>query len=530
MTRATLFHGGPIVPGDGQRLAGGVLLTEGARIAYVGPSDGLDADRARGAERVDLAGRPLLPGFCDSHLHLVDAAMGLASLDLRDVADVADLQRRVRQQAATIPDGVWLVGHGWERRRLLADREPSLDVLDEVAPQNPVFLASKDLHSAWLNSTGLERLLTLRRLPGKSVIHRIDGQPTGLVLEDLFQLRTLLVPAPSDDQKLELVHAFVRYLWAHGITAVHSNERSCDLPVTVRLCASGGPRVRVLVNLVFDSVNDLRAGAGLFQHHIPGWLCTGGAKLFLDGAFGSLTAAVSHPYAGTDDRGLLNLDQAELGAWLEAIAAVGVPAVMHAIGDRALETGLDGLAAHRWPTGCRHRLEHAQLLNDRIVARDDLEGLVFSGQPSHMWADREIVERSLPDANGQRWAYAYRTLSDRGGLVVFGSDAPVETIDPWKGIQAAVTRLERGDVGPWIAAERVSLAEALAAHTSRPAQLHAHGFATGVLEAGRLADLVILNQDPFALAERDPAALRSEMCVDRTYLDGELVYERSAAD
>ncbi len=502
----------------------GVLLTRGRHIAWVGPEDRLGTLPDTELVEIDLAGRALVPGLCDAHLHLVQAALAQGVLDLRGTDTLTDLQRLIRDRSSTTLPAAWILGHGWERHRLLGGRSASPALLDLAAPDRPVFLTSKDLHSAWLNSAGMQRVLALPDLPAGSVVQRHDGIPTGLVLEAVFELRDRLLPEPSPDEKLAALRAYLPRLWASGITAVHGMETAEELAVVQRaLRGAQHERVRVLQNLAFDTPRALLDGAELFDTTLPGWLCMGGAKLFLDGTFGSLTAAVSQPYTGTGERGLLRMDAAELEAWLRAAAAVGVPAVMHAIGDRAVELALDGLATQRWPPGTMHRLEHAQLLSDRIVTQRDLRGLVFSSQPSHAWDDQAIAERHLDHPDGRRWAYPFRTLIDRGGLVVFGSDAPVEGPDPWKGIQAAVTRLESAAREPWVPQERITLGEALAAHSCNPARLHAHGFATGSLEPGKLADLVVLEPDPFASpAEAGGGSIGAAL----TVLDGEIVHRR----
>ena len=529
MTRAgprTLFRGGPIRPMKGPPLRRGVLLCRGRSIDYVGPEEALDPARARGAEIVELDGRPLLPGFCDSHVHLVLAALQRAALDLRDVTTTRRLTEVVAEHAAARSPGGWITGHGWERSVLLAEHSASPAVLDAGCSAHPVFLVSKDWHSAWLNTLGLERLQALPRLPAKSVVERMDGRLTGLVFEEIFELREMLVPAASDADKERLLPPFVRHLWSCGITALHTQETRADFELVRRYQRNAHDRVRVLCNLVFGEPAELRATADLFRSGVPCWLSPAGAKIFLDGSFGSLTAAVSHPYAGTTDRGILNMGDAELLEWLDACAAARVPAVLHAIGDRAVEQALRCLEQRPRSAGRRPRLEPAQLLSERILARHDLRPVVFSGQPSHMWTDREIVERNLPNPTARRWAYPFSTLQERGSLVVFGSDAPVEGADPWRGIEAAVTRMESQGVSPWIAEERITLTDALAAHTSRPASIHGYAFPCGVLEPGHFADLVILERDPWEVLDRNATALR-HMRVDQTFVDGQQVYSRT---
>ncbi len=521
-----LFRGGPLEPVAGPRIERGAVVTDGTRIAWVGAERGLDRARVGDAEVVELDGRLLLPGLCDAHLHLLLAAAEHAAVSLREVGSLDELIGRVRERAAGTPPGQWIVGHGWERRTLLPDGPPPPGALERATSEHPLFLTSKDLHSAWLNRAALAHVEALDDLPEKCSMQQVAGEPTGLFFEDVFRLREALLDRVGDDERAAALAPFARHLHACGITAVHSVEDAGDVALLARHQARPGPRVRVLANAVFESPGDLRADAAVLSSEVPGWLCGGGAKLFVDGSFGSFTAAVGEPWSSTGDHGILDLDGAELGAWLDAIRSAGVPAMIHAIGDRAVALALDGLVARRWPPGTRHRIEHAQLLSDELVARADLAAAAYSSQPSHMWADREIVERNLPGRNGRRWAYAYRTLLDRGAALLLGSDAPVETVDPWKGIAAAVTRLERDGAGPWIPEERITLGEALRAHTAAPAALHAHGFHTGVLAPGARADLVVLEPDPFEVARDDPAALWGGVSAAMTVVDGDIVFMR----
>lgn len=521
-----LFTGGPIYPICSQRIEQGALLTRGPTIAYVGPAEGLPPDAA-GAEPIDLGGRPLLPGFCDGHVHLVLAAEQHASIDCRDVAKVTELQAFLRQRARELPAGEWIAGFGWEKKRLLAGLAPSPEILDVAALAHPVFLMSKDVHSAWLNTAGLQRLEAMDDLPPKCVIHRDQetGRCTGLVFEEILELRRRLIPPKSDEEKRALLGPFVRHLHANGITSVHCNEPPCDFRLVLDHFnhTRERERVRVLWSLVFESRDQLHRESALFEESLPGWIHPGGVKLFLDGAFGSLTAAVSEPYVGTRERGILNLDEQELDGWLQAIDDVGAYGVFHAIGDRAAAQALNALSRRSWPSTTRHRVEHAQLLSQEIVENHDLSGLVISAQPSHMWGDREIVARHV-NPGLAACAYLYRTMQQKGALLIFGSDAPVEDVDPWPGIQAAVTRLADPDTPAWIEAQALTLHDAIAAHTTNPARLHGDCFGTSGLAPGRAADLVVLNTDPFALVERAPHRLRDTIRVELTLLDGELVH------
>jgi predicted amidohydrolase YtcJ len=512
LTDGYLFRNGPIYTMASPTPVE-ALVTRGDTIVHVGP----EPSPPPWAKVIDLGGRPLLPGLCDCHLHLVLAAEQRAAVDCRLAPDVETVQDRVGERARLVKPGEWITGIGWEKKTLFREKSPSPAPLDEAAPENPVYLLSKDVHSAWLNTPALLALgARSKNIPEKCVLHREQG----LVIEEVMELRERLVPPLSPAQKRELVGPFIRELHAQGITTVHTNEGIEELSVFRDHLrdAPNHERLRVHWNPVFHGPDELRRRfAEAEAEAVPGWLGVGGAKLFLDGTLGSLTAALSAPYTGTEgDLGMLTMEPGELADWLGAIGDVGTHGVFHVIGDRAVALLLAQLEQHG--PAAQHRLEHAQLLPPENTPGGSLEGLVLSGQPSHMWGDREIVARNLTDELSRR-AYAYRTMLDRGGLVVFGSDAPVETINPWVGIQAAVTRLEDDATPPWNGDERLTLFEALAAHTSTPARIH--GFATGTLEVGRKADLVVLDRDPFAV---DPTRLR-DMRVEMTFLDGERVLE-----
>jgi len=531
---ALLFENGPIYPMNGPPLPrGAALLTRGGVIDYVGPAEALPRSRRADARVVDLDGRPLLPGLCDAHHHLVLSALQALELNCREATAAPALRRLLSGRAREVDPGAWIVGSGLPIPQLGLDAEPGGDgeptavLIEAATPDHPVFLIGRDMHSAWLNQAALARLERLGAAPaGCLVQRRAKGRPGGLVYEEINALRDLLVPRPDPAQKRALLAPHLRGLLARGITCVHCPEPLDDLGLVRDHLASAAPdeRLRVLWHLVLDNPEALRRQRSLMSEaQLPGWLGPGGVKLFVDGTFGSRTAALSEPYLGTSDRGLLILEGAALDAWLEAIHEVGTHGVFHCIGDRAVEEVLTGLGRHAWPAGTIHRLEHVQLLSDRILARFDLAHVALSIQPSHMWGDQVFASQHLEPALDRR-AYALRTMLDQGALVVFGSDAPVEDPDPWRGIQAAVTRLAGGPHGAWNPDERIDLLEALAAHTTAPARLHGRWLGCGALDAGAAADLVVLDEDPLARFARAPDSLVDGIDVLLTVVDGEVVY------
>lgn len=499
-------------------------MTAGGRIEFVGPVADVPGEIRGRAVVVDLAGRPLFPGFCDGHTHLVLAAEQLAALDLLGTGSVEELQERLRGEAGKRRAGDWIAGFGWELKTLFPDQPPALRVLDAAAPDNPVFLMSKDAHSAWLNSRAVEFLDRLDTLPSKCAVQTVDGTRTGLIFEDTFQLKQRLVAELTRREKIDLLGPTVENFLERGITAVHNFEGVDEYRLLNDAYRKMPRRLRTVWSFAFRDPDELMENMGMFRVEIPDWLIPGWVKLFLDGSLGSRTAALSKPYVGTGDTGLLTMTAAELDEWVRTLARQGLSGAFHAIGDRAVEMVLTSLRKHAPGTG-GHRIEHAQILSKRIYDTCSFSGLIFSVQPSHMWGDREIVETKLRRKTGERYAYPYRTISRLGGQLIFGSDNPIETPDPWKGIQAAVTRLAGPGISPWNPDEAVGLYDAILAHTGSLTGLDRRLFETGALKPGSPADLVVFNEDPFAVLKADPAGLYGRIKPDLTMVNGEIVYQ-----
>ncbi len=536
MTKRYLFVNGPIYTMDGDSLhdgsitEGGTVLTCGSHIEYVGLRSGLPAGSNDRATVFDLKGRPLFPGFCDGHTHFVMAAGQAALLDLTGTASVEQLQDRIRDRiAAGGTAGSWIEGFGWELKCLFPDRPPSIRVLDETAPGTPLFLMSKDAHSAWLNSCALRQLAKLPDLPEKCTVQKVDGVPTGLVLEDTFELRRLLVPSPGGNEMTGLLTAMLEDFYSHGITSIHNFESVDDYRLLEAFFTGRSLKMRTLWSFAFRNPDELEEHLDVFRSSLEDWLYPWGIKLFMDGALGSRTAALSEPYLHSGDRGILTMEHRELLRWLAVINRHGLRAAFHVIGDRALELLLECLGHLDKQEAGRFRLEHTQILSRQILRRfPSFEGLTFSVQPSHMWGDREIVHRLVSPKLGVDFAYPFRTIRDRGGRLVFGSDAPIEDISPWKGIQAAVTRLEDAATPPWNSSEGLPLYDAISACTRNPAHVPGNPMSIGILRPGCAADMVVLNEDPFRLIAAEPFGLREKMQAVMTMVAGEIVYESQA--
>ncbi len=499
---------------DPQRPQASAILINGARILAVGGEELLAGVDGR-AEKEDLGGGVLLPGLTDAHIHLRHYALGLQKVDC-ETETFAECLRRLEERARRAEDGEWILGHGWNQNTW-ADapqdaqgRVPgfgnSAD-LDAIAPDNPIYLTAKSMHAAWVNSAALARAGITAGTPDPDngrIQRDADGRPTGILLENAMQLVERLIPTPSLSQAARAIEEAQKALWRVGITGVHDFDRRLCFMALQELRARGALRLRVLKSIPVEDLPHA-AAVGLRTGFGDDYLRIGGVKVFMDGALGPRTAAMLRPYLGEpENRGLLNLDGEELFEIGRRAAESGLSLAVHAIGDRANHEALDGLERlrryeeeNRLPR-LRHRIEHVQVIHPDDAPRLAALGVIASMQPIHATSDMEMAERYW----GARaaLAYAWRTQLQHGARLVFGSDAPVEAPNPFLGLYAAVTRRRAdGSPGPegWYPEQRLKVEEALRGFTIGPAYAAGMEAHLGRLSPGYLADMILLEEDPF---------------------------------
>ncbi len=494
--------------------AGAVAIREG-RIIAVGTDDQgrAWADAARGS--TDLAGRIVLPGLIDAHIHLQHYALFLQQVDCEAPTIEACLDK-IRRQASTKPPGDWIIGHGWNRN--VWDRDVTADDLDGVAPYHPVFLTSKSLHAACANARALELsgvTSSTTDPPGGIIVRDPAGHPTGMLVEAAAQLVRRALPAVTPDAVAEALVAAQDRLWRLGLTGVHDFDGATCFRALQILHQRGKLGLRTLKNLPFDLLGPA-SDLGLQSGYGDAWLRLGNLKLFADGALGPRTAAMLAPYLEEPDNlGMLLLDTDQLLEAGAEAAAAGFGLAVHAIGDRAARTALDAFerlrafeSAHGLPAR-RHRIEHLQLADRADMPRPAALHIVASMQPIHATSDMQMADRYWGDRVKQ--AYAWRSQLDAGAVVAFGSDAPVEDPNPFLGLHAAVTR-QRPDGSPshdgWTPGERLTLEEAIRSYTDGPAYCAHNESQQGSLAVGSFADLLVLDRDPHGMPPAELAGLR----------------------
>lgn len=484
------------------------------RVAFAGSAVELETRADPFTRRFELEpGEIAIPGLTDAHLHFFDAALATEQVDLTAEPSLEAGLAALREVDRVLPRGTWLLGGGWDQRRW--GGWPTAADLAAAVPGRPVALWSFDHHALWASEAGLARAGITAETPDPAggIIRRLrDGRPEGVVLENAVPLILNSVPAPDDATIRRTIGALGRELLALGVVAVHDpgnvspDTNLVAFDAYAALADAGELRVRVHTGLREESLDAAiargvrsgdRLGADPESRARVGWL-----KLFADGTLGSQTAALLEPREGSVDRGVFR-DGPEALRRLAALAADhGIATQIHAIGDAAVRAALDALEPTIALVPLMPRLEHVQLVHPADRARFGAAGIAASVQPVHLREDAATARRDWGE-RAETWGYTWRTLLDEGAVLAFGTDAPVEPVDPWPGIALAVLRRDPSwgpDAAPYGPHEALDLETALRAATLGPA-LVARETDRGRLTVGSRADLIVLPAVP-----REPAA------------------------
>jgi len=481
------------------------------RIVAVGSSQDLLAEFSDRATCEDMQGRVLWPGLTDAHLHLEHYAFSLQMIDA-ETPTRAECVRRVAERAQTTPTGQWIRGHGWNQN-VWPEGFGSAADLDAFAPQHPVYLTAKSLHAAWANGAALRLAGITASTPdpeGGQIVRDGQGQPTGILLESAMELVGKAIPTPTVAQTTQALRAALPRLWQLGLTGVHDYDGARCFSALQSLDQAGELRLRVIKSIPLENL-PLAVGLGLRSGFGSHQLRIGSVKLFADGALGPQTAAMLQPYEGSpDNTGMLLLDNETIFEAGRQAATGGLSLAIHAIGDRANHEVLLAYAHLRefeqqqgLPT-LRHRIEHVQVLHPQDFNRLAELGVIASVQPIHATSDMHIADRFWgPRSAG---AYPFHTLLESGARLAFGSDAPVESPNPFWGLHAAVTRRRidgtPGDQG-WYPTQRLALENALHGYTTGAAYAAGRENELGRLAPGFFADLIVLPVSPFDLPPQE---------------------------
>jgi hypothetical protein len=539
----TVFVGGRVLI-DGTPRRGAIAVRDG-RIALVGTDDDVRAMAGAATEVVDVTGGLVTPGFQDAHAHPLAAGVDLLRCDLNDCASAQETMARIANYAATHPDVAWIVGSGWSMAHF-AGGTPTREMLDAVVADRPAILSNSDGHGAWANSRALELAgvdATTPDPPDGRIERDASGAPQGTLHEGAAALVERLSPAPTPDEQLAGLLKAQEVMFSHGITAWQDAAvgeglgQPDSLPVYLAAHQSGALTARVVAALWWDRARGAEQVSDLVQRRATardvGFRATS-VKIMQDGVVENFSAGLLDSYLDshgcpTGNRGLSFVDAIALRAHVTALDAAGFQVHFHAIGDRAVHEALDAVEAAQASNGrtdARHHVAHVQ-----VVARVDVprfKELRTSATIQPLWAAHEpqMDNLTIPFLGADRAAlqYPFGDLVAAGAHLAAGSDWPVSSPNPLLGAHVAVNRVLPGARGaeaePLYPHNRIDLATALRAYTAGSAYVNHLDDETGRLEMGLLADLVVLDRDPFAGPVEEIASTR----VVATYVEGKSVF------
>jgi predicted amidohydrolase YtcJ len=512
------------------------IAVRGDRIAAVG--DSTDLLKLKGPETavIDLGGKFVMPGFNDAHAHLAEGGAQQLNVNLTGVRSLEEFRARIRAKVESAPPGGWILGGGWDENLWPVKVLPTRWDVDEVADGHPVYLDRVDGHVAVANTQALKLAsitIASRDPKGGKIDRDSNSQPNGILREKARQAITSVIPEPTHERRREAMEAALTEAARWGVTSVQDNSGWEDFQVLEELEKDGKLTARVNEWLPFndslEQLNDKRSKHSSSDKVLH----TGMLKAFMDGSLGSHTAALVEPYADDPkNSGLPQYDPAKLNEMAKERVLAGYQLGFHAIGDKGVQMALDAFAdaersareknvkAANGGNDYRLRIEHAQVTTPlEIVKFRDLK-VVASMQPSHLLTDMKWAEARL-GAKRAEHSYAWAEFLRRGVTLAFGTDFPVESISPFRGLYAASTRKSESGKQEYFPDQKITMDQAIAAYTAGSAFAEFAEKEKGLIVAGMLADFVVLDRDVTAVV---PQKLL-ETKVLRTVVGGKTVFE-----
>ena len=503
------------------------VAIKGSSIIAVGKSSEVENLGRKNFQVINLGGKTVIPGLIDCHAHFLSFAYSLKRVNLEGISSFNEVLSVIKSFSRKLKLGEWLVGGGWDKNILGDESIFTKEVLDEVWAESPAVLQSKDHHLLWVNSktlkiAGIDKA-TDDPSGGRIQRNQITGGPTGILKENACNLIWEKVPSPSVTTSKELLKQALKIANGYGLTGIHDLEDQEAFVLFQKLLEDGDLSLRVcfwIPDQNLDSAISLGIRSGFGNENLR----IGGVKMFSDGTLGSQTALMFEPFEGSKDNfGIEVTSQEELTQMVAKASRAGIGVAIHSIGDKGVHQSLNAIEEsvpqNRKENRLRHRIEHTQLLRPQDVERFQKLGVIASVQPVHAPSDKEIAEKYWGERC--RLAYAYKTLLKNGARITFGSDAPIETLNPWKGIHAAVCRHRIGEKKSWYSEEKLSVAEAVSAYTQWASYASYEENLKGSIQVGKRADMVILSQDIF---QTNPEEI-PDTKVECTILGGKIIFE-----
>ena len=518
------------------------VAIRGDRLIALGNAAEIAAYRGASTQVIDAGGRLVLPGFTDCHNHFLDGSLSLLQVNLDDARTIAEIQQRVKEYAAAHPELPWVLGRGWNYT-VFPNGLPDKKYVDEVIPDRPVYLESFDGHTWWANSKALAAAGITRATHdpegGTFVRDPQTGDLTGAVKEDAADnVVRRAIPPPSHEQVVTALRrgmqeanraGLVRVISPDGVHVEGGDFAILDVYDELRRAGQLTVRFDVALRVQPPSLlpQQIRRIDEARRRYHDDWISAGKAKFFLDGVIETRTAAMLAPYANAPTSGTLLWAPDQYIRAVRQLDHAKIQIFTHAIGDRAIRLALDGYEnaeKTNHTTDARHRIEHIEDIAAADIPRFGQLGVIASFQPLHAYPDDDVLKLwsgNLGPERAQR-GWVWRNIQDSGGVLAFGSDWPIVTLNPWPGVQNALTRqtIDGNPPGGWLPQQRLTLAETIKAYTLNAAFSGHREKTEGSLEPGKLADLIILSQDLFKV-EPDQI-IKSEVLL--TMVGGKVVY------
>ncbi|HVT05373.1 MAG TPA: amidohydrolase [Thermoanaerobaculia bacterium] len=527
-----IVRGGTVLAGPDQQAKQGLsLVLRGGKIEFIGEE--AEAQRqAPGAQVLSAEGATVLPGLTDAHAHLETLARYMATVQLAGTSSLDEVIDRIAKGAESLPSGAWVIARGWDQNKWPQQEFPNKAALDARVPDHPVAATRIDGHALYVNSIALRAAGIDRNTPdppGGRIIRDAHGEPTGVLVDDAVEMVTSTIPRVDRQIRKKRLRAALQVIVASGLTEIHEaavepaviSDETIDIYKELIDTGQMPIRINFMLSRKQPSLGEWFKRGPLVGY--GGKLTVRSVKVYADGALGSRGAALLAPYSDeAGNTGILTTDGDNLTAISVEAREHGFQIATHAIGDRGCRLVIDSYERAGVQPADRFRIEHLQVISLDDIPRLARDGIIASMQPAHATSDMPWAERRLgPDRI--RGAYAWRKVLNAGGHLAFGSDFPIESVNPFYGIYSAVTRQDQAGNPPggWKPEEKLTLPEAISAFTKGAAYAAFEEGSRGTIEVGKNADLTIVEGD---LMKAPPSELFKTK-VRMTIVDGKVVYD-----
>jgi predicted amidohydrolase YtcJ len=528
-----IIHNAKIYTVNAKQPRAKAIAIRGQRIAAVGSNAEILKLKGPASRVLDAGGATIVPGLHDSHGHFTNFGASLQRLNLRGTTSAEQIAGMVKAAAAKARPGEWILGRSWDQNDWPEKAFPIAAIIDRAAPNNPVYLTRVDGHAGWANSKAMELAGLTKETkdpPGGEIIRNRDGSPTGVLIDRAQGLVSTKIPSPTPEQLTEQMVLADKECRRLGLTMVHdAGTTGQNVELFKKLIDDDRLQTRLYV-MLRGSLDSLRPhfAKGPLKDYKDRRLAVRAIKIGADGALGSYGAALLEPYSDRPEtKGLLTTPPEEVYQQTLEASKAGFQTCIHAIGDHGNRVAMDVFErVQKEVPGARElrmRNEHAQILDAAEIPRFAKLNVIASMQATHATSDLPWAPTRLGPARIEEGAYVWQKLIKSGAVLANGSDFPVEEANPMLGLYASVTRQQPDGKPPggWQPDQRLSREEALASFTINAAFAAHAEQDLGSLEAGKLADLVMLSKDVMTVAPREILTTR----VLRTIVGGRVVYE-----